>query len=392
MSLLKDVRLILKNNRQTEKMKKRILPVSLMLILAFACSCSNEQPGLKDAFKGDFLIGAAVNAPQIMGMDEKAKPFIAKHFNSLTAEDAMKWERIHPEPGRYEFALPDSIVAFAQRNGMAIIGHCLVWHSQTPDWVFQDSLGNPLSRDSLLERMRDHILTVAGHYKGQIKGWDVVNEAVDEDGSLRKSKWLEIIGEDYIEKAFEFAQKADPDAELYYNDYNNEERAKRTGVISLVKKIQGKGIRVDGVGIQGHWHLDTPDFRVVEESINEYAILGVKVMITEMEINVLPTPVWLYGADISKTAEYRDSLNPYVVGLPDSVQTMLTNRYAELFRLLLKHKETVSRITFWGIHDGYSWKNNWPIPGRTNYPLLFDRNYQPKPAYYAVIREAKKMK
>ena len=373
-------------------MKNRLMTAALILLMVIASSCSKEEPGLKDAFEGDFLIGTAVNATQIFGKDEKAQVFIAKQFNSVTPEDAMKWERIHPEPGSYEFALADSTVAFARKHDMTVIGHCLVWHSQIPGWVFQDSLGNPLTRDALLERMKDHISTVVRHYKGQVKGWDVVNEAVDEDGSLRKTKWLEIIGEDYIEKAFEFAHDADPDAELYYNDYNNEERAKRMGVIALVKKLQDKGIRIDGIGIQGHWHLDSPDFKVVDESISEYAKLGVKVMVTEMEINVLPTPVWLYGAEISKTAEYRDSLNPYVAGLPDSVQNMLTDRYAELFRLLLKHKKTISRVTFWGVHDGYSWKNNWPIPGRTNYPLLFDRNYQPKPAYYAVIEQAKKMK
>ena len=373
-------------------MKNRFITAVLILMMVVASSCRKEEQGLKDAFEGDFLIGTAMNYRQVMGEDEKVLPFIATHFSSITPENEMKWERINPEPGRYEFKMADSIVSFSQKHGIAVIGHCLVWHSQTPAWVFQDSLGNPLSREALLERLKDHIFTVVGHYKGQIKGWDVVNEAVDEDGSMRKTKWLEIIGEDYIEKAFEFAHEADPDAELYYNDYNNEERAKREGVIALVKKLQDKGIRIDGVGIQGHWHLDSPDFQVVEESIVEYAALGMTVMITEMEINVLPTPAWLYGAEISKTAEYKDSLNPYVAGLPDSVQTMLTDRYAGLFRLLLKHRENVSRVTFWGVHDGYSWKNNWPIPGRTNYPLLFDRNYQPKPSYYAVIEEAKKIK
>jgi endo-1,4-beta-xylanase len=376
-------------------MKKSILTAALIILAILVSSCKDEQTsvsGLKDAFAGDFLIGTAVNAPQILGIDKEAKPFIIKHFNAITAEDAMKWERIHPSPGKYNFALADSIVSFALANGMFITGHTLVWHSQTPDWVFQDSLGNPLTRDALLERMKDHIFTVVGHYKGRVQSWDVVNEAMGDDGQIRNSKWYEIIGEDYIEKAFEYAHEADPDAELYYNDYNNEEPVKRAGVISIVKNLREKDISIDGVGIQGHWHLDSPDFKIVDESINEYAALGVKVMITEMEINVLPTPSWLYGADISKIAEYKDSLNPYVSGLPDPVQTKLTNRYADLFGLLLRHKGAVTRVTFWGVHDGYSWKNNWPIPGRTNYPLLFDRNYQPKPAYYAVIEEARKMK
>lgn len=379
------------NQLNLHVMKKQILPAVVAAILIVS-SCGSRETTLSKAFEGNFTVGTAMNRHQVSGADPLAMPFIAKQFNSVTAENAMKWERIHPEPGMYEFGLADSIVSFAKSNGMEIIGHVLVWHSQTPEWVFQDSLGNPLTRDALLGRLRDHINTVVGHFRGEVHGWDVVNEAVDEDGTLRQTKWLEIIGEDYIEKAFIFAHEADPGAELYYNDYNNEEPAKRAGVIAIVKDLQAKGIRIDGVGIQGHWHLDSPDMKIVDESIDDYAALGMKVMITELEINVLPTPAWLYGAEISKTAEYRDSLNPYVAGLPDPVEKQLTDRYSELFSVLMKHDDAVTRVTFWGLHDGYSWKNNWPIPGRTNYPLLFDRNYNPKPAYYAVIKEAGKAK
>jgi endo-1,4-beta-xylanase len=376
-------------------MKRNILYAAILVLATIISSCNDKHKtvsGLKDAFAGDFLIGTAVNTRQILGGDAKAKPFINKQFNAITPENEMKWERIHPLPEKYNFTPADSIVSFARANGMFITGHTLIWHSQTPDWVFQDSLGNPLTRDALLERMKNHIFTVVGHYKGRVQSWDVVNEAMGDDGQIRKSKWYNIIGDDFIEKAFEFAHEADPDAELYYNDYNNEEPLKRAGVINIVRNLRNKGLRIDGVGIQGHWHLDSPDFKIVDEGISEYAALGVKVMITEMEINVLPTPSWLYGADISKISEYKDSLNPYVSGIPDSVQAQLTNRYANLFGLLLRNKDKVSRVTFWGVHDGYSWKNNWPIPGRKNYPLLFDRNYQPKPAYYAVIEEARKLK
>jgi endo-1,4-beta-xylanase len=372
-------------------MNNRIFP-AVLLALAFLTSCSDNEPALKDAFAGHFLIGTSAGRREISGEDPLAMPFMTKQFNSVTAENAMKWERIHPDPGTYCFGLGDSIADYARSNGMALIGHVLVWHSQTPEWVFLDSLGNHLTREALLERMREHIRTVVGHYRGKVLGWDVVNEAVDEDGSLRPTKWLEIIGEDYIEKAFIFAHEADPDAELYYNDYNNEEPLKRAGVTAIVRSLKEKGIRIDGVGIQGHWHLDSPDFRIVDESITEYAKLGMKVMITELEINVLPTPAWLYGADISKTAGYRDSLNPYVAGLPPEVGKQLSERYAALFRILLKHDDAVTRVTFWGLHDGYSWKNDWPIPGRTNYPLLFDREYIPKKAYYAVIKEAADLK
>jgi endo-1,4-beta-xylanase len=358
------------------------------IMLAFV-SCTRETPGLKDVFEKDFLIGTAINPYQVLGKDARAKPFIVKNFNSVTAENEMKWERIHPRPGVYDFALADSAVAFAQKNNMSMIGHVLVWHSQTPDWVFIDSLGKPVTRDALLARMKDHIFTVVGHFKGKVKGWDVVNEAVNDDGTIRKSKWYQIIGEDYIEKAFEYAHEADPDAELYYNDYNNEQRAKREGVVPIIKTLQKNGLKIDAVGIQGHWHLDAPDLNELDESLSAYAALGLKIVITEMEVNVLPTPPEVYGADVQQQAKYLEELNPYKNGCPDSVETQLANRYSDLFSVFMKHKKDITRVTFWGINDGYSWKNNWPIVGRTNYPLLFDRNYQPKPAFYSVIRTAK---
>jgi endo-1,4-beta-xylanase len=396
MSWQNDVKLIQRNRLdtiKTEEMKRNFLQTLMILFPSFlliiiSVSCDYSAPGLKDAFKHDFLIGTAMNAPQILGTDSGAQPFILKHFNSVTAENAMKWERIHPRPGIYNFAMADSMVTFAMKNNLFIAGHVLVWHSQTPDWVFRDSLGNLLSREALLERMRDHIFTVVGHFKGKVKGWDVVNEAVEENGLMRKSKWFEIIGEDYIQKAFEFAHEADPDAELYYNDYNNELRIKRKGVVNIIKDLQGKGVKIDGVGIQGHWHLDSPDLDELDESLTVYASLGMKIMITEMEVNVLPTPPEVYGADVSQQAMYLESLNPYAAGLPDSVEVQLANRYADIFRVLLKHKTNITRVTFWGLHDGYSWKNDWPIKGRTNYPLLFNRDYQPKPAYFAVIKVA----
>ena len=362
----------------------------LILFLSFSLfSCKKEDPGLKDAFSKAFLIGTCMNTQQINGTDPKAKPFIAANFNSVTAENAMKWERIHPLPEVYDFAVADSIVKFALANNMFVVGHTLVWHSQTPDWVFQDSVGNPLTRDALISRMKEHIFTVVGHFKGRVKGWDVLNEAVNEDGSLRKSKWLEIIGKDYIRLAFEFANAADPAAELYYNDYNNELPEKREGVIQIIKDLKQEGVKIDGMGIQGHWHLDSPELNVIDESISKYASLGLKVMITEMEVNVLPTPPEVYGADVSQQARYLEKLNPYSAGLPDSVSNHLSQRYADLFGVLMKHKGTVTRVTFWGVNDGYSWKNDWPIKGRTNYPLLFDRNYHPKPAFYSVIKTAK---
>jgi endo-1,4-beta-xylanase len=266
----------------------------------------------------------------------------------------------------------------------------LLWHSQTPKSVFEDSLGKPLTREALLQLLKDHIFTIVGRYKGKVGGWDVVNEAIGDDGMMRKSKWLEIIGEDYVQKAFEYAREADPDAELYYNDYNIELKGKREGVIKLIKDLQAKGIKVDAVGIQGHWHLDSPDLNEIGESFREYAALGLKIMITEFEVNVIPEPMGIVGAEISQRADYQEKMNPYPVSFPDSMQQVLAKRYAALFDLFLKYQDDISRVTFWGVQDGNSWKNNWPIPGRKNYPLLFDRNYQPKPAYQAVIETVKK--
>ena len=360
----------------------------LLFIMVLITGCTKQEPGLKDIFKDDFMIGVALNPYQLFGFDTLAQPLILKHFNSITSENHMKWESIHPKPGVYDFTVADSLVAYGKRHGMYIYGHALCWHSQTPDWVYTDSLGNPLTRDALLERMKEHIFTVAGRYKGKVDGWDVVNEAIDDDGQMRKTKYYEIIGEDYVQKAFEFAHEADPGAELYYNDYNIEEPVKRAGVIKLLKKLQEQGVKVYGVGLQGHYMLDFPTLADIDSSIRIYSDMGFKIEITELDVDVLPS-VWDKAyADIAMKAEYKETMNPYPRGLPDSVQNQLTARYADLFKIFVKYKDNIERVTFWGLHDGYSWKNDWPIYGRTNYPLLFDRNYQPKPAYDAVIKTA----
>lgn len=345
----------------------------------------SEIPSLKEVFEGAFLMGAALNRSQIAGEDVAGIELVKQQYNTITTENILKWEHVHPEPDRYDFDAPDQYVQFGEENGMFIVGHTLVWHNQTPEWVFKNSDGNPLNRQELLERMRDHIHTVVGRYKGRIHGWDVVNEALNEDGSLRQTPWLEIIGEDYISKAFEYAHEADPDAELYYNDYSLENPEKRAGAVQLAQKLQDKGIPITGVGSQGHFSLTWPSLEQAEATIMAFADLGLDVMVTEMDIDVLPSDAEVQGADISVNREPEDSLNPYTDSLPDSVQQLLTQRYTDLFNVYYKHRDVITRITFWGVSDGDSWKNNWPIRGRTNYPLLFDRNHQPKPAFYSLI-------
>lgn len=357
-----------------------------------ACSLGlvqKSEPTLKDAFKNSFYVGAALNNAQTTGKDVQAQSLIKKQFNTISPENVLKWGPVHPKPEEYNFKPADDYVAFGQQNNMFIVGHTLVWHQQTPDWVFEDETGKPVSREVLLQRMEKHINTVVGRYKGKIQGWDVVNEAIaDQGGQMRPTKWLSIIGEDFAQKAFEYAHKADPKAELYYNDYSLYRPDKREGTIKLVKNLQAKGIKVKAIGMQGHYGLTVPTIEQIEASIVAFSKLGVEVNFTELDIDVLPNPSRRQGADIAETFESNQKFNVYTTGLPDSVQQKLTKRYADLFTLFQKHRDKIGRITFWGVTDANSWLNNWPIRGRTSYPLLFDRQYQPKPAYQAVLKTA----
>jgi endo-1,4-beta-xylanase len=343
---------------------------------------------LKDLFKDDFYIGAALSLDQISGNDPDGVAVVEKHFNSIVAENILKWEEIHPELNKYNFEPADAYATLGHKNKMFVVGHTLVWFYQTPDWVFQDESGNDLSREALLERMKEHIFTVMGRYKGKVHGWDVVNEAIMEDGSLRKCKWLEIIGEDYVQKAFEYAREANPDAQLYYNEYDFVKPAKCEAVIRLIENLQSKGIRVDGVGIQAHWFLDYPQIKDIETVLMSLSKLGIKIMITEMDIGVLPFyPVDSKLVDLSSfDPETQKKHNPYPDGLPDSVQKELADRYAEIFSLFHKHRDKISRVTFWAVHDGQSWRSYMPISGRADYPMLFDRQCKPKPAFDAIVK------
>lgn len=353
-----------------------------------------DRPALKDAFEDDFYVGVALSLAQISGSEPSATSIVGRHFNSITPENILKWEEVHPEPNKYNFGPADRYVAFGEKYRMHIVGHTLVWHLQTPDWVFQDESGKTLDRDGLLRRMKEHIFTVVGRYKGRIHGWDVVNEAIDSDGQLRKSKWLEIIGEDYLVKAFEYAHQADPGAQLYYNEYDFEIQPKCEGVIRLIKILQSKGVRLDGVGIQGHWFLDYPRMEEIESYILALSNLGVKLMITEMDISALPFyPVDSQLVELSSlNPEMQKKHNPYPNALPDSVQKDLANRYAELFSLFHKHCDKFSRVTFWAVHDGQSWRSYVPIRGRTDHPMLFDRHCKPKLAFDAVVDMAQQKK
>lgn len=356
--------------------------VSTMVLLT-ACSGSKKNaasPSLKEAYKNDFFIGTALNAAQIEEKEPGAAALVPIQFNAITPENIMKCVIIHPQWDKYDFTLADKLVDYGKKHNISVFGHTLIWHSQLAPFVSKIQ-----SKDSLQTFFNNHITNIAARYDGKVKGWDVVNEALEEDGSLRKSIFLNKLGEDYIVEAFRLAQKAAPNTELYYNDYNIEQPKKRAGAIALIKKIQAAGVRIDGVGIQGHWRSYKVPLKDIEESIIEFAALGIKVMFTELDLGVLPNPWDSDAADVNLKAEYSAKMNPYSAGLPDSAAAMQAKSYGELFKLFLKHKDKITRITFWGVNDGQSWLNGWPIPGRTNYPLLFDRNFKPKPAFDAVL-------
>lgn len=360
------------------KNKKALLGLlaGLALISCGTQTSIKKETALKDVLGDKFLIGVALNTRQSSGVDTAGVKIVKQHFNAIVAENCMKCQVIHPEEDRYDFRQADEFVKFGEDNGMYITGHCLIWHSQLAPWFCVDESGKTVSPEVLKQRMKDHITTVVRRYKGRIKGWDVVNEAIMEDGSYRKSKFYEILGEEFIPLAFQYAHEADPDVELYYNDYNMYEAGKRATVVKLVNDMKAKGLRVDAIGMQGHVGLEYPALKDFEDSMLAYASTGAKVMITEWDMSALPT--LKRSSDIADTVAFKKMLNPYPEALPDSVSQQWNSRMADFLNLFIKHADFVSRVTAWGVSDGDSWKNGFPVRGRKDYALLFDRKHQPK--------------
>lgn len=338
-------------------------------------------------------MGTAINADIAMGKDPQTSSIVARHFNTITPENAMKAEVINPQPGVYDFGPADAIVGFAEQYDLFLVGHTLAWHNQTPDWFFHNADGQPNTPEQQIERLENHIQAVAGRYAGRVQAWDVVNEVIDNDGSYRPTTWVNSIGDgdSFVKHAFRFAQQYAPDAELYYNDFNAWRPEKVAGIVRMVKMLQEEGIRIDGVGIQAHWGLNFPKRQYIEDAIDAYAALGIKVMITEMDIDVLPLTRegQIIGTGMMhpqfQLEEFELFLDPYKDALPRKVQSQLTARYKELFEIFHGKRNKIDRVTFWGVHDDMSWKNDYPVPNRTNYPLLFDRDKNPKPALDAIL-------
>jgi len=369
------------------------LPLSTLLcalsILFTQTVQAAAAPSLQQAYQPFFHIGTAMSLAQLAPASQPQRDLISRHFNSLTAENLMKWEEIQPQEGHFEFAAADQLVAFAEQHQMWLVGHTILWHEQTPDWVFQGPDGKPASKQLLLDRLTKHIQTVVGRYQGRVHGWDVVNEALNEDGSLRDTPWRRILGDDYIATTFALVHQADPKAKLYYNDYNLYKPEKRAGVLRIIQQLQQQQVPIHAIGEQAHYGLESPALQEVEDSISAFAATGLDVMLTELEISVLPFPPGMTpGADISQYQELQEQLNPYRDGLPAEIAQAWQQRYLDLFALLLRHHRQLHRVTFWGLDDGQSWRNNFPMRGRTDYPLLFDRQRQAKPLLNALIELA----
>lgn len=344
------------------------------------------QNTLAEAVRGKFLFGVAINTQQVKGIPPLESELIAREFNAVVAENCMKPQFIHPEENKFDWTDADKFVAFGEKNRQVVSGHCLIWHSQTGNWFFLDSNGKDVAPEVLKERMRQHILTIVGRYKGRIKGWDVVNEAFEDNGSYRNSKFYKILGKDFVKYAFQFAHEADPDAELYYNDYNVETPAKCEAIVKLVKELREAGCRIDAVGSQAHMHMDTPSIEAMETSFKELKTAGVKILITEWDISILPNPY--SGANISMNFKYSPEMDPYREGVPDSIQQKWNKRLLDMFGLFLKYNDVIDRVTVWGLNDAVSWLNNFPIRGRIDYPVLFDRNNHPKYIVAEMIKMA----
>ena len=344
---------------------------------------SNKYRSLSNHFKNHFHLGAAINENTILGNDNKSKEIVVSEFNSITPENSLKWMFIQPLPGKFDFKVSDKYVNIGSKNDMYTVGHALIWHAQLAE--FMQNIDN---KEETLFHVKNHINTLMNRYKGKIDAWDVVNEAFEEDGSFRESVFYKNLGQNYIEDVFVLAAKVDPEADLIYNDYNLYKREKRLAVINMVNKFKANGIKIDGVGVQAHWDLNTPSINEIENIILDFHKTGILVSFTELDISVLPNPWEMVGAEVNQNFskfEGDPKMNPYPNELPNNIQDKLAKRYEDIFKLFLKHSDKINRVTFWGVIDKYSWLNDWPIKGRTNYPLLFDKDYKSKKAYYKLL-------
>jgi endo-1,4-beta-xylanase len=350
------------------------LAICLLITIVLGFVSCGQPKGLKDYYKDHFPVGTAVS-PRALQTDEA--DLILQHFNSITAENAMKMGPIHPRENEYYWKDADSIVAFALRNNLRLWGHTLCWHNQAPRWFFTDSIGKPVTKEVLLKRLKDHITAVVSRYKGKIYAWDVVNEVISDkqDEYFRNSEFYRICGEDFVAKAFQYAHEADPAALLFYNDYNEINPVKREKICKLVKGLKDAGVPVHGVGLQGHWAINEPSASQLESTLSRFSTLGLKMQITELDISVYPKE---HDARERKPSDYD------TVFTADKEKKQI-EVYKMCFELFRKYRAHISGVTFWNISDRHSWLDNFPVRGRKDYPLLFDKELKPKKAYWEVV-------
>lgn len=372
-------------------MKKITTLVIGAALLSSCCNCAKETttnttPALKSFTDKYFYLGAAINTDHIIGADLEGVATLEHHFSSISPENCLKPEEVHPSENVYEWTIQDAYVDLGERNKMFVHGHTLVWHSQCPDWFFFDEKGDTASYDLLKTRLESHIATVVGRYKGRIHSWDVINESVVEGGLQRQSMWYKILGDDLYEIAFSAAAKADPEAKLYLNDYNMTDAGRRERYVEIVKRLQSKGIKIDGMGMQGHWHLTRPEISEIQKTIDMFAELGLKVSISELDMTILPRRQQGITAAVDHNEAFEQSLDPYKGNFPQEPLHDWNYRMQEFFQLFKDNADKIERVTVWGVCDQDSWLNNWPIQGRYDYATLFTRNHRIKPVDFWIMK------
>lgn len=383
-------------------MNYRKILISSLFVNASLLSVSAQT--LKDAYRDYWYTGVSVNQWEVaaqqnaknehdvtgfVGADQTADwAVVEKNFNAVVAENCMKAEVIHPQEGVYDFTLADQFVEKSLAAGMRVHGHVLIWHSQCPYWFHHDANGKLVSKEVLKKRMKEHITTIMAHYKGRVSSWDVVNEAFEDDGSFRNSLFYQILGEDFIPLAFQYAREADPTAELYYNDFSMNKPAKVDGVCKFFRPLIDKGMPIDAIGMQGHMILEDGAQEIINQydySIKAIASLGVKTFFSELDLSVLPNPYGFSGANVSDRFAYRPEVDPYKDGVPADKQAEIDQFWVDFYKMLITHKEDIIRLNYWCVNDGNSWKNDFPIRGRHDYATLVDRNNQMKPVVQRII-------
>ncbi len=352
-------------------MKKLIFMILLIMIILLFCACffktsqKNNIPSLSKVYKKNFKIGTCVELEQLQGAEGK---LLLKHFSSITPENIMKPSYIEPSENNFTFEKADKLVDFAIKNKLALRGHTLLWHQQSAEWMYYDKNGKKVSKNVLLKRLEDYIKTVVGRYKGKIYAWDVLNEVVD-GADLRKSEWLNIAGEEYIEKAFIYAREADPNAKLFINDYETTDKIKEDAFYKLVKKLKDKKIPVDGVGLQYHITLEYPSLQAISDSLKKFSDLGLEIHITELDMSLNADP------------NFKEQ------NAPEKLLIRQAHRYKEIFDIFKSFKN-ITNVTFWGFNDGHTWLTYLPVK-KADWPLLFDKNFKPKYAYWGLVDPSK---